>query len=112
VGVKHPLCGPAHNVLAIILWAWWPDRTAVGHVGEAYAKALLTAGLKMAEAEPGDKVAGVSQVFSPGFLPLLSFFCDPAGARRVFRGCASSSALTFAEALHVSFLSPRCSRDA
>jgi hypothetical protein len=46
---------PALNVLAIILWAWWPDRTAVRHAAESYAKALLTAGLKMAEAETGDE---------------------------------------------------------
>jgi hypothetical protein len=46
---------PALNGLAITLWAWWPDRTAVRHAAEAYAKALLTAGLKMAETEPGDK---------------------------------------------------------
>ena len=46
---------PALNVVAIILWAWWPDRTAVRHAAESYAKALLTAGLKMAAAEPGDE---------------------------------------------------------
>jgi hypothetical protein len=42
---------PVINVLAIILWAWWPDKAAVRHAAEAYANALLTAGFKMAEAE-------------------------------------------------------------
>jgi membrane protein implicated in regulation of membrane protease activity len=47
-----PCLAPAVNVLAIILWAWWPDRTAVRHGAESYASALLTAGFKLAEAEP------------------------------------------------------------
>lgn len=42
---------PALNVLAIVLWASWPDKVAVRHAAEAYAKAVLTAGFKMAEAE-------------------------------------------------------------
>jgi hypothetical protein len=43
---------PGLNIVAILLWAWWPDRTAVRHAAEAYAKAILAAGMKMAEAEP------------------------------------------------------------
>jgi len=45
------LVAPALNVLAILLWTWWPDKTAVRHSAEAYATALLTAGFKLAEAE-------------------------------------------------------------
>ena len=43
---------PVLNVVAILLWSWWPDKTTVRHAAESYARAVLTAGLKMAEAEP------------------------------------------------------------
>lgn len=43
---------PALNIVAIFLWGWWPDKLAVRHAAEAYANAILAAGLKMAEAEP------------------------------------------------------------
>jgi hypothetical protein len=43
---------PGLNLLAIGLWSWWPDTTSVRHAAESYAKALLTAGYKMAGAAP------------------------------------------------------------
>jgi hypothetical protein len=46
---------PVIDVLAIVLWACWPDKVAVRHAAEAYAKALLTAGFKMAEAEAAEE---------------------------------------------------------
>lgn len=42
---------PALNVVAIIIWLCWPDRTAVRHAAESYATSLIGAGFKMAEAD-------------------------------------------------------------
>lgn len=45
---------PLLNVLAIVFWGLWPDKTAVRHAAEAYARAILTAGLKIAESDTSE----------------------------------------------------------